>query len=55
LGEVLNSKVLRTGGTELPVFEGVEDILNHKVATTMDIIGTKTFMVEEVLNENPTE
>jgi len=55
LGDVLNSKVLRTGGTELPVFEGVDDVLNHKVTTTMDIIGTKTFMVEKVLNENPTE
>jgi hypothetical protein len=33
----------------------VEEVLNHKVTTTMDIIGTKTFMVEKVLNENPTE
>jgi hypothetical protein len=27
--EVLNHKVLRTGGTELPMFEGVEEILNE--------------------------
>jgi hypothetical protein len=50
LGEVLNHKVLRTGGTELPVFEGVEEVLNHKVSTTSSCIAQPLLMVEEVLN-----
>ena len=55
LGEVLNHKVLRTGGTELPVFEGVEEVLNHKSFTKIDGVWRGDDLVEEILNENPTE
>jgi len=50
LGDVLNSKVFRTGGTELPVFEGVDEILNHKVNTTKELVRLESTSVEEVLN-----
>jgi hypothetical protein len=52
---VLNRKVETTKSFGAPKHFQVDKVLNHKVSKTLSDTTTKWDLVEDVLNENPTE